>query len=193
MKHLLFITSFIFCLLISNKASACSPIKPDIADLIAEYNNGNLSLVEGYFVPSKTGIFTSTFVVTRSSDANIKPEQAYYTLEYGPFGSQCEDYEMEVGLDNKEAQKNKLRVLFVYKDRSKNGKLVTPIFWGSGIKIVEHKLIIKGEKEEYDSKKDKFIRIRYQYSIPYIVFWKQILENRKLNFDDWKKEEIIEK
>ena len=179
MKNL-FIISAMFCLFgcAMNQAKACSPSKPTLASMIESYNAGAFLLVQGYFEPPKEGIFSSNFVVTRSSDPSIKVGESYNVYEYGPFGSMCEMYEMESSVDRDKTGKNKPRLLFVYKDRSKKGKLVTPIFWDEGLSI-------KGEKIEYEDKdydeKQKYVT--YQYSASLSNLWKQVLAGGKLKFE----------
>lgn len=178
MKNIFIILTLFFSLLGTNiKIAACSPRNLTIEELIGEYNRGYLSVVEGYFVPNGKGIFTSKFVVTGTSDSFIKIGQEYQVYEYGPFGSQCEMYEMENSIDNKEAGKNKPRLLFIYKNRSKNNKLVTPIFWGKGAKINSSTLSVVQSK--YDNQKKNYIP--YQYSTSLNEFWKQVALRKPLN------------
>lgn len=55
---------------------------------------------------------------------------------------QCEMYEMESGIDPRFIGAKNSRILFLNKDRSKNGKLVTPIFHGEGVSISGSKTVM---------------------------------------------------
>lgn len=184
MKNLVIVISFLLSFFgMSYHIQACSPLVPTISELIEEYNEGKLLLVEGYYLPEKGKTFVSKFIVTRSSVSSIKEGMNYDVYEYGPFGSRCEYHELKANIDENEAGEARHRLLFIYKDRSKGGKLVTPIFWQGGMKILDNKII--SEDSGYDYEKNKYYLC--QYSASYTDFWKKLLLKEKINVKDWQK------
>lgn len=122
-----FATILIFAGTISTKA--CDPARTPFNEILDQYNPKFNSAVEGYFISA------NTFKVTYSYDSSIKVGSERKVLEYGPFGSRCEMYEMESSADKTLIGPKNNRLLILYKDRSKNGKIVTPIFHGYGVSI----------------------------------------------------------
>lgn len=115
---------------------ACDPARTPFNEVLDQYNPKLNSAVEGYFISA------NTFKVTYSYDPSIKVGSERRVLEYGPFGSRCEMYEMESSADKTLIGPKNNRLLLLNKDRSKNGKLVTPIFHGYGVSITVSKSII---------------------------------------------------
>ena len=124
---------YVFC--INPTIKACSVQATPFRTLIEDFNPDIHIAVEGYY-SSKT-----EFRVTRSSSDSIKTECDYSVFEYGPFGNRCKMYESSSRVDTNMMGEQNARLLIVYKDRSKNGKLVTPIFWGKGVDISNNKTI----------------------------------------------------
>lgn len=164
----------------TNANTYCSPIKTPFKDLLEDYNTGGYIIVEGYFQKDPENHYTSTFNVTRSSDTSIKINQAYDVFEYGPFGSECEMYEMEANLDPEQTGKKNPRLLVLYKTMSENGKLVTPIFWEAGVNTSKNKIVIK-EYEEYSREYNL-----YESTSSLEEIWEQILSKNALALE-WKK------
>lgn len=121
----------IFCLFSTAMIMACSPVRTPYNELLENFNAKTSIIVEGYFQPNSKNK-NIVFFVTKSSDPTIKVKKEYKVFEYGPFGSSCEMYEMQANIDSKIIGKDNTRLLILYKKRSINGKLVTPIFWEEG-------------------------------------------------------------
>lgn len=136
MKQLLTTLLGIFLILIgTDSAKACSPVHTPFNQLLDHFDPTLNTAVEGYFISP------NTFKVTKSYNPTIKVGSENKVFEYGPFGSRCEMYEMESGIDPKFIGEKNSRILFLNKDRSKNGKLVTPIFHGEGVSINNSKTV----------------------------------------------------
>lgn len=131
--HRFFLAIFLFIGTISTKA--CDPARTPFNELLDQFNPKLNSAVEGYFISS------NTFKVTYSYDPSITVGSERKVFEYGPLGSRCEMYEMESSADKTLIAPKNNRLLFLYKDRSKNGKLVTPIFHGYGVSISATKTV----------------------------------------------------
>jgi len=130
MKYLLStLCVIIFFLMGADSAKACDPVHAPFNELLDDFNPSLNTAVEGYFISS------NTFKVTYSYDPAIKIGSEKKVFEYGPFGSQCEVHEMESSVDAGLIVSKSGRLLFLYKDRSKGEKLVTPIFHGNGVSI----------------------------------------------------------
>lgn len=136
MKNL-FLTLFAFTLVLfgTNRLKACSPTHTPFNELLLKFDPKYNSAVEGYFISA------NTFKVTFSYNLSVKVGNEYKVFEYGPFGSSCEMYEMENNTDAKLIGADHKRLLFIYKALSKNGKLVTPIFHGDGVSIVNNETV----------------------------------------------------
>ena len=138
MKRMLSVTLLLilyaFCM--NSTAKACSPIKRTFKELTEFYTSGEYIAVEGYFI-SKT-----MFRVTRSSSDSIEIGHDYSVSEYGPFGSFCQMFEMSTYVDADMFGEENARLLIAYKDRSKNAKIVTPIFWEEGVDISDSENIL---------------------------------------------------
>ena len=119
----------------TNSIKFCDPVRTPFNELLEEFNPKLNSAVEGYFISA------NTFKVTYSYDPTIKVGSERKVFEYGPFGSRCEMYEMESSADKTLIGPKNTRLLYLYKDRSKNGKLVTPIFHGYGVSISATKTV----------------------------------------------------
>lgn len=121
-------------LIATSATKFCSPIQTPFNELLDKFNPEYHSAVEGYFVSE------NTFKVTYSYDSAIKTEKTYNVFEYGPFGSSCEMYEMGSRADSKIQGVKNSRLLILNKSRSKDGKLVTPIFYGEGVSAAGKKV-----------------------------------------------------
>ncbi len=163
------------------KSKAYSPAQRPFSELLNNYNQNDYVIIEGYFLPSTEGHYTSKLKVIRSSDSSIKIGQEYEVFEYGPFGSMCEMYEMKSNIEPEFAGEKNSRLLIVYKDRSINGKLVTPIFWQAGVNASDNKVVTK--KYDYNSRQ----YISYECSTPLDEIWKQILAGSRITLE-WKKQ-----
>ena len=135
MKNFLIIFATIFISAGTISTKACDPARTPFNELLDQFNPKLNSAVEGYFISA------NTFKVTYSYDSSIKVGSERKVLEYGPFGSRCEMYEMESSADKTLIGVKNNRLLFLYKDRSKNDKLVTPIFHGYGVSISATKTV----------------------------------------------------
>lgn len=165
--------SALFCFFSTIMIFACSPVRTPYKDLLENYNSKMNIIVEGYYQQNtqKTDV---VFYVTKSSDPTIKTKKEYKVFEYGPFGSRCEMYEMEADIDSKNMGKDKPRLLFLYKNRSNNEKLVTPIFWEAGADVSNNK--IKTIEYDYSNNKTFF----NECTIRLKEVWKKIItENTK--------------
>jgi len=158
---------------------ACSVGGAPFKDLLNHYNTKSYMAVEGYYISEKK------FMVTRSSDSSIKVGNEYEVLEYGPFGSLCEEYEMEVSGTSTLIGEEKPRLLIVFKNRCTNKKLVTPMSWGSGVDISNNKIVSIDGK--FDSVSNKYVW--YEYSISLDNVRKRLFEG-KTEILEWEKEEI---
>lgn len=124
----------------THSAKFCDPARTPFKELLDQYNPKYNSAVEGYFISA------NTFKVTYSYNPSIKVGSERKVFEYGPFGSLCEMYEMESSADETLIGPKNNRLLYLYKDRSKNGKLVTPIFHGYGVTISATKTVTFQER-----------------------------------------------
>lgn len=163
LSTLFFLFSFI-------NVKACSPVKTPFKKLLENYNPEKYIIVEGYFQQDSKQSSSSHFVVTKSSDQSIKIKKEYKVFEYGPFGSLCEMYEMESNVDSKIFGKNNNRLLILYKDRSNNEKLVTPIFWKSGVEISNDRI----RETEYD--RNSYNLIFNECTTRLNELWKKIIK-----------------
>lgn len=136
MKHLLLILFLVTLSLIGTSYTKfCSPVQTPFDKLLMRFDPQLNTAVEGYFVSD------NTFKVTYSYDPAIEIGSEKKVFEYGPFGSRCEMYEMGSSVNANLIGVKNIRLLFLYKDRSKNGKLVTPIFHGEGVSVLNHKTV----------------------------------------------------
>jgi len=163
------------------ESEACSPAITPFQKWLNDYNQTDYIVIEGYFKPTKDRHFASKFEVIRSSDSTIKAQQEYEVYEYGPFGDMCEMYEMNANVDPELVGKNKPRLLIVYKERSVNGKLVTPIFWQSGVSASNNRIVTK----EYDYQSKQYIS--YECTTALDEIWKQIFAVNTLKLE-WKEQ-----
>lgn len=127
---------------------ACSPVHTPFHQLLDNFNPTLNSAAEGYFIS------VNTFKVTQSYNPSIKVGSENTVFEYGPFGSRCEMREMARSVDPTMIGAKNSRILFLNKARSKNGKLVTPIFHGEGVSINGSKTVtfnhyVSSDKEHY--------------------------------------------
>lgn len=149
MKKLLpVLLGIIFILMGTDSAKACSPVHTPFNQLLDNFDPTLNTAVEGYFISP------NTFKVTKSYNPAIKVGSENKVFEYGPFGIQCEMYEMESRIDPKLTGAKNTRILFLYKNRSKKGKLVTPIFHGEGVAVHSSKTVtfyhyVSSDKEHY--------------------------------------------
>lgn len=184
MKKTVLILSIICCFfgvtLESQANNYCSPIHTPFKELIEDYNMGGYIIVEGYFQLSSESHYSSKLKVTRTSDSSIKIGEEYEVFEYGPFGSACEMYEMNANVDPELTGEKNPRLLILYKTRSKNGKLVTPIFWQEGVNASKNKLVM----QEYDNTSRELYSYEATTSLKEI--WKQIIAKNTLALE-WKK------
>lgn len=127
MRHFTSFFAILFISFGSNAVRACDPAQVPFSELLNHYHPTLNSAVEGYFISPKT------FKVTKSYYPEIKVGSENKVFEYGPFGNSCELYEVESGTDIKFTGAKKSRILFLVRGRSKNGKLVTPIYQGQGV------------------------------------------------------------
>ncbi len=172
----------LFCFLgATPKSEACSPGITPFQEWLSVYNQTNYIIIEGYFKPAKDRYFASCFEVVRSSDSAIKTGQEYEVFEYGPFGSLCEMYEMNAHIEPELVGKDKPRLLIVYKERSINGKLVTPIFWQAGANAANNRIVAKAYN--YQSKR----YISYECTTALDDIWKHIFAASPLKLD-WKEQ-----
>lgn len=133
----------------------CDPARTPFQEIIREFNHKENIAVEGYFVDEYK------FLVTRSSDTQIQKGKTFDVFEYGPFGSRCEDYAMQASAPTEIHGKNKLRLLILLKNLSKNGKLMTDIFHGTGIEMKNNSQI-SYRNHEYDQQLGS--HLEYEYS-----------------------------
>lgn len=160
-------------------AKACSPINTPFNELLEHYDSKLNTIVEGYFDAK------SNFIVTYSSDKAIKIGDKNKVLEYGPFGSRCEMYEMAVGSEF--IGPNHKRLLYLYKDRSKNGKLVTPIFHGNGAAISTGNMLTF-KKDQYSDKTNRYDT--FQLTTNLITLKKWLFKDKNSSAPVWKKEKL---
>lgn len=175
MKKLLPIVLIATVYLIATSATKfCSPVQIPFNELLDKFNTDYNSAVEGYFVSE------NTFKVTYSYDSAIKTEKIYNVFEYGPFGSSCEMYEIGSSAEPKIQGIKNSRLLILNKSRSKNGKLVTPIFHGEGVSTVGKTITFNRyvTDKNSNSKLHRFsaplssVRNRLQQKIVSSVKWK---------------------
>lgn len=157
------------------KNEFCSPVLTPFNELLNTYNPKQYIIVEGYFIPTSGSHYTSKLRVTRSSNKSIKTGKEYDVFEYGPFGSECEMYEMKSNISPELTGNRNSRLLILYKDKSVDGKLVTPIFWEEGVSASNNTILTK--KYDYKSKKHVF----YQCASNLDEIWKQILTWKALS------------
>lgn len=162
---------------IVEKSKACSPGLVPFKKLLDNFNKTSYIIVEGYFKPSEGNYFASKFEVTNSSDSEIILGNEYEVYEYGPFGDLCEMYEMKATIDPTLVGKNNLRLLIIYKERSSEGKLVTPIFWEAGADASNNKLVTT----EFNNRTNQYIS--YECTIELDDIWKEIFTENKLALD----------
>lgn len=143
MKPKLFFTVILVLAIgIGSKIAACSPVRvPFDVYANAFTPQGAYYAVEGYYTDK------ANFMVTYTSDSIVSVGKILPVFEYGPFGSQCENYVMPANVDENQIGKDKLRILILYKDQTTADKLVTPIFQtegvdatGDAIRLVDSKL-----------------------------------------------------
>ena len=147
----------IFCLSSTAMIMACSPVRTPYNELLENYNAKTNIIAEGYFQPNSKNK-NIVFFVTKSSDPTIKIKKEYKVFEYGPFGSSCEMYEIQANIDSKIIGKDNTRLLILYKKRSINGKLVTPIFWEEGAEVSNN--IVKSTEYDYINNQTFFKKCR---------------------------------
>jgi len=162
------------------KDNVCSPVHTPFQELLNNYNQDRYMIVEGHFVPPTEGHYATKLKVTRSSHSSIKTDKEYSVSEYGPFGSSCEMYEMQANVDPKLIGKKNTRLLIVYKNRSIDGKLVTPIFWEAGVNASDNKIVTK----KYDYNSDQLQS--YQCSTTLDKIWEKIFSGNSTILE-WKK------
>lgn len=182
MKKIMFISLLLFCFLgTAFKSHACSPIHMPFMELLNEYKAAEYIILEGYFQIDSNNKTESKFKVTRTSDSLIIIGKEYEVFEYGPFGSTCEMYEMRANIETGLMNEKSTRLLIVYKKRCSSGKLVTPIFWGSGEDVSKDKIV----SYQYENATNQYISYESAASLDEI--WKQILaDNTKVL--KWKKQ-----
>ena len=156
---------YVFC--INPTTKACSPSKMSFQGLVELYNSDSYIAVEGYFISG------TEFRVTRSSSDSIKTGHDYTISEYGPFGSFCQMFEMASRIDTNMLGEQNARLLIGYKDRSKNGKLVTPIFWDEGVDISDNETIVIRDDRRYEVTNE----VAYKTSISLDLIRKRLFEN----------------
>lgn len=92
-------------------------------------------------------------------------------------------YEMSASVNPELTGEKNPRLLILYKTRSENGKLVTPIFWEAGVNVSKNKLVT----QEYDNaSKELFL---YEATTSLKEIWKQILAKNTLALE-WDKSKI---
>lgn len=117
--------------------SFCSPIRPMASKLILK--KGEISFVKGYFLPHDgTNVHLAKFKVLQSSNSGYTAGLVYPVYEYGPFGSECEIYEIGSSpLEKEFCGSNNLRYLLVYSNLGDSNRLVSPIFHSEGLIVDE--------------------------------------------------------
>ncbi|MEZ4859014.1 MAG: hypothetical protein R2781_09410 [Flavobacteriaceae bacterium] len=186
MKKIAWALFLLFILGTSFKSNVCSPVLTPFKEWLSNYNEREYSIVEGYFLATKGSQKTSEFKVVKTSNTEIKIGAIYRVFEYGPFGDNCELFELGASIDTAMAGPHRPRLLFLYKKRSVQGKLVTPIFWDAGIQALHNKLVTK----EYNHKSQKYDY--YECTSHLEDIWKQILTTGSLHLL-WKEKTAIEK
>ncbi|UFH31359.1 hypothetical protein LNP04_15505 [Chryseobacterium sp. C-71] len=182
MKKLLpVLLGIIFILMGTDSAKACSPVHTPFNQLLDNFDPTLNTAVEGYFISP------NTFKVTKSYNPAIKVGSENKVFEYGPFGSQCEMYEMESGIDPRFIGAKNSRILFSNKDRSKNGKLVTPIFHGEGVAINGSKTVtfnhyVSSDKAPYSQE--------YRFSATLNEVRKRFIQQKTTTHLKWNKSVI---
>lgn len=136
MKHLL-LTLFIVILNFAGKSNTifCDPVRIPFNEILSKFDPQFKTAVEGYFISE------NTFKVTYSYSPSIEIGSEQKVFEYGPFGNLCESFEIENNVEKNLFGVKNTRLLVLYKNRSKDGKLVTPIFHGMGASIVKQKTV----------------------------------------------------
>jgi len=89
-------------------------------------------------------------------------------------------YEMSANVSLELTGKENPRLLILYKTRSKDGKLVTPIFWQSGVNASKNKIVT----QEYDNASSELLSYTSTTSLKEI--WKQISAKTELQVE-WEK------
>lgn len=84
-------------------------------------------------------------------------------------------YEMKSNISSELSGNRNSRLLILYKDKSINGKLVTPVFGEEGVSASNNKILTK----KYDYKSKKYIF--YQCASNLDEIWKQILTLKALS------------
>jgi hypothetical protein len=113
----------------------CDPVHTPFDQILTRFDPQLNTAVEGYFISE------NTFKVTYSYSPSIQIGSEQKVFEYGPFGNRCERYEIGINADKTFIGSKNIRLLFLYKDRSKDERLVTPVFHGEGVSIVNHKTV----------------------------------------------------
>jgi len=149
---------------------ACSPAHIPFREWFNRYNPDDYIVIEGHFLAATESYYASKLIVTRSSHSSIKVGQEYEVFEYGPFGSMCEMYEMGSAIKPDLVGKENPRLLIVYKSRSINGKLVTPIFLEEGVNASNNKIVSR----EYDNVSRQYVL--YECLTPLDTIWERLLE-----------------
>ena len=94
MKQIALSVGILFILAGSHLAKACDPAHTPFSEFLDHFDLRLHSVVESYFI-------SKTFKVTKSYHPAIKVGSENKVFEYGPFGSTCEVYEIESGIDKK--------------------------------------------------------------------------------------------
>ena len=182
--HISFFALALCCFGITSDIEACSPAKTPVQEMVERYNSEKYMAVEGYYISGQR------FVVTRSSYPSIETGKEYDVLEYGPFGSMCEMYEVKAHLKPEFLGIEKPRILILYKDRSVNGKLVAPIFYNEGLSIdvSNNKAVVI--EDTYDWRSGRYPI--YEYSVSLDKIRNRLFENKTESLE-WKVDTSINK
>ncbi|MDB4292315.1 hypothetical protein N9954_02850 [Maribacter sp.] len=133
MKGLLLFLAIFFIGVRSN--DRCSPVRPMVSDMME--NKADFDFVRGYFLAyDGSEIKLAQFKVLKATGTVYETGKTYPVSELGPFGNDCEVYEMGAspladefcGIANE-------RYLIVYKNEGGRIGLVTPIFHSYGLTI----------------------------------------------------------
>lgn len=114
----------------------CDPVRTPFNEILNRFDPQFNTAVEGYFISE------NIFKVTYSYSPSIEAGSEQQVFEYGPFGNRCESFEMANSVNKDLIGAKNSRLLLLYKDRSRNGKLVTPIFHGIGAAIANRKTVM---------------------------------------------------
>ncbi len=156
-------------------SALCDPAIKPFRQILEEFETSNNIAVEGCYISA------NKFFVTKSSDKKITAGKAYDIFEYGPFGSRCEEYEMEASVEEELFSRAHLLLLILDKKKTTRKKLVTEIMQSKGSEIDPNRMITFNEEMNHASG-DYETRL----SAPVNEVWKQ-LRNGNAAQINWKR------